>query len=127
MTAPLPLAVGDKVISTSSSSALATVLYFPVPAPGRIKDFQICLGAALATANETFTLAYAPPGSATFTNVTSGAFTIATAASAAGNVGRVTLAPSTTAYVQDGGCLSITPSGGGSGAVPLGITIVIGN
>lgn len=127
MTAPLTLALGDKVISALSSSAIATVLYLPVPGPGRIKDFQVCLGAALSTADETFTLAYAPPGSTTYTNVTAGAFTIATAASAAGNVGRVTLAPSSTAYVQDGGTLRITPSGGGGGAVPIGVTIVIGN
>lgn len=127
MSGPLPISGTDKVISFVSSQAVATVIYLPVPAPGRIKDFQVVLGAALGTADETFTLAYAPPGSVTYTSITGGALTIATASSAAGNVGRATLAPSTTAYVTDGGSLRITPSGGGSAAVPLGITIVLGN
>lgn len=126
MASPLPLAIGDKVMSTVSSSAVGTTLYLPVPAPGRVKDFQVCLGAALTTADETFTLAYAPPGSTTYTNVTGAAVTIPTASSAAGNVGRVTLAPSVTAAIIDGGTFRITPSGGGGGAVPLGISLTIG-
>lgn len=125
MTSPLPLAIGDRIISTIGTT-LATVLYLPVPAPGRIKDFQVVLGAALTTADETWTLAYAPPGSTTYTNVANGTVTIATASSAAGNVGRVILNPTSTAQVQDGGSIRITPSGGGGGAVPVGITIVIG-
>lgn len=125
MAAPLPLAASDKIVNTIGTT-LATVLYLPVSGPGRIKDFQVSLGAALTTANETWTLAYAPPGSTTFTNVTDGTVTIATASSAAGNVGRVTLGPTATAYVTDGGCIRITPSGGGGGAVPVGISIVIG-
>jgi hypothetical protein len=85
------------------------------------------LGAALTTADETFTLAYAPPGSVTYTNITGGAVTIANSGSAAGNVGRATLAPSATAYVTDGGSLRVTPSGGGGGAVPIHVAITIGS
>ena len=127
MAAPLPTQMGDKLITSLSSSAVGTTLYIPISTPGKVKDFAISLGAALTTADETFTLAYAPPGSTTYTNITGATFTIANASSAAGNVGRVTLAPSATAYVTDGGTLRITPSGGGGGAVPLGISIVIGN
>lgn len=126
MATPLPIQDGDFILSALSSQAVATVLYLPIPGPGRVKDFAITTGTALGTADETFTLAYAPPGSVTYVNITGAAFTIATAASAAGNVGRITLAPSTTAYVTDGGTLRITPSGGGSAAVPLGIAITIG-
>lgn len=126
MATPSPLAIGDKVISVSSAT-LATVLYIPVSGPGRVKDFQVSLGAALATANETWTLAYADPGSTTFTNITGGVVTIAFTGSAAGNVGRAQLTPGITNAVTDGGCIRITPSGGGSGAVPVGFALVIGN
>lgn len=127
MSLPSPLQAGDKVLTTVSVGAVADVLYLPVPAPGRVKLFQGVLGAALGTANETFTLAYAPPASVTFTNVTGGAFTIATASSAAANVGSAVVGPSSSAYVQDGGSFRITPSGGGSGALPMNFAIVIGN
>jgi hypothetical protein len=126
MASPIPLSAGDKILTVVSPTTLATAQYIPVPMPGRIKLFQGVLGAALSTADETFTLAYAPPGSTTYTNVTNGAFTIATASSAAGNVGSTYVAPSTTAYIVDGGSLRITPSGGGGGAVPMTFIIIIG-
>jgi len=126
MATPLPLAIGDKLVNVIGD-ALATVIYIPVSGPGRIKDFQVALGAALATANETWTLAYAAPGSTTFTNITGGTVTIAFTGSAAGNVGRAQLTPGITNAVTDGGCIRITPSGGGSGAVPVGFALVIGN
>lgn len=125
MSLPSPISATDNIIS-SIYTTLATVLYIPVPCPGRIKLFQVAIGAALGTADETWTLAYAPPASTTFTNVTGAAPLVATASSAAGNVTTAAVAPSTSAYVQDGGCLRITPSGGGSGAVPVAFQIVIG-
>ena len=124
MASPIPLQMGDKVISVVNA-VLATTIYLPIPTSGRVKDFQVALGAALTTADETWTLAYAPPSSTTYTNITGGAVTIATASSAAGNVGRVAI-NAANGYVTDGGTLRITPSGGGGGAVPLGISIVIG-
>lgn len=127
MTAPIPVSATDKTLTVLQAGAVATVVYIPLPFPGRIKQFQGVLGAALGTADETFTLAYAPPGSVTYTNVTNGAFTIPTAASAAGNVGVAYVGPSTSAYVADQGTLRITPSGGGSAAVPMVFNIVIGS
>lgn len=125
MSLPSPLQSGDSIISTIYTT-LATVLYLPVPRPGRVKRFDVAIGAALTTADETWTLAYAPPASVTYTNVTGGAVTIATAASAAGNSGSAAVAPSTSAYVQDGGTFRITPSGGGGGAVPIAFSLVVG-
>ena len=127
MTAPLPISGTDHTYTILNAAAVGTTLYIPIYAPGRVKLFQGVLGAALTTADETFTLAYAPPASTTYTNVTSGAFTIVTAASAAGNVGTTYVGPSSTAYVQDGGSFRITPSGGGGAAVPMVFNIVVGN
>lgn len=127
MSAPLPISGTDKVLTVLQAGAVATVVYIPLPMPGRVKLFQGVLGAALGTADEVFTLAYAPPGSVTYTNITQGAFTIATASSAAGNVATAYVGPSASAYVVDGGSLRITPSGGGSAAVPMVFNIVIGS
>lgn len=120
-----PLSAGDKVLC-AVSAAIGNTIYLGVPGPGRIKLFQVVAGAATGTADETFTLAYAPPASATYTNVTGGTALLATASSAAGDLVSAAIAPSTSAYVQDGGKLRITPSGGGSGAAPLSFNIVVG-
>lgn len=126
---PLPTTISatDEIYSTVSSSAVGTTLYLPVVASGRVKRFSLVLGAALATANQTFTLAYAPPGSTTYTDIAGAAFTVAFSGSAAGNVASVDVNPSTTNGLYSGGSLRITSTGGGSGAVPIGITLVIGN
>lgn len=126
MTLPSPTQASDMALTYVSSSAVATVLYIPVLKPGRVKDFHVTVGAALTTANETFQLAYAPPGSTTFTNIANGVLTQLTSGSAAGTTVRVQIPPSTDAYVQDGGTLRITPAGGGAGAVPLGVGVVVG-
>lgn len=127
MALPSPISAGDIALAATSTAAVATVFYMPVICPGRIKDFHISHDAALTTADETYTLAYAPPGSATYVNVTGGTVTIATSGAAAGDRGRAQIAPSITAYVTDGGSLRITPSGGGGGAVPVRAIVVIGN
>lgn len=129
MALPNPISAGDIPHMILSSSAIATVLYMPVLRPGRIKDFHVTVGAALGTADEVFTLAYAPPGvgTPTFVNVTNGTLTQLTAASAAGITVRQQLAPSSSCYVQDGGTLRITPSGGGSAGVPLTACVTVGD
>lgn len=129
MTLPSPIQAGDLPHTILSAAAIATVLYMPVLRPGRIKDFHVTVGAALGTADETFTLAYAPPGvgAPTFVNVTAATVVQLTAASAAGITVRSQVAPSNSAYVQDGGTLRITPSGGGSAGVPITASVVIGS
>lgn len=127
MPLPNPIPASDVPHHATSTAAVATVFYMPVMRPGRIKAFFISHDAALTTADETYTLAYAPPGSSTYVNVTGGTITIATSGAAAGDRGRAQIAPSTTAYVQDGGSLRITPSGGGGGAVPVRATVMIGS
>lgn len=121
-----PIQVGDLPHTITSAAALATVLYLPVVRPGRIKDFHVTVGAALTGANQTFQLAYAPPGSSTYVDVTNGIVTQLTAGSAAGVTVRQQLAVTQTANVQDGGSIRVTPAGGGAGAVPLTIAVVIG-
>lgn len=127
MTLPQPTQAGDMPHMILSAAAVATVLYLPVMRPGRIKDLQVCVGAALGTADETFTFAYAPPGSTTFVNISGGTVLQATSGSAAGTTVRQQVAPSNTSYVQDGGTIRITPSGGGSAGVPLVVGVNIGS
>ena len=126
MTLPSPVNAGD-MPHDGVITSLATPIYIPIKRPGRVKDFQATVGAALTTANETFQLAYAPPGSTTYTNIVSGLVTQLTAGSAAGVNARQQLATSTDAYVQDGGTLRVTAAGGGAGAVPVSIGITIGS
>lgn len=126
MTLPTAQPGTDKVL-TYTQAVIDTTYYLPVPVTGRIKEFSGVLGAALTGADETYTLSYAPPGSVTYTAVTSGAFTFANSGSAAGNVASASIGPSTTAYVTKGGSLKVVPTGGGGGAVPIGMAIRIGN
>lgn len=126
MAIPTTQSAGDKLI-TYTQAVIDTVYYLPVPVTGRIKEFSGVLGAALTGADETYTLAYAPPDSTTYVNITGAAFTFANSGSAAGNVQAAAVAPSTTAYVAKGGSLRVTPSGGGGGAVPIGMAIRVGN
>jgi|Laugrefa1bdmlbdn_1035148.scaffolds.fasta_scaffold71525_1 hypothetical protein len=120
-----PISFGDLVTTALSSSAIGTVLYFPVLRPGRVKDFHVTLGTALATANRTFQLAYAQPGSTTFVDITDALITHVPAA--AGTTLRQQLGASTVAYVQDGGTIRLTPAGTGTGAIPLGIGFTVGS
>jgi len=127
MTAPLPLSAGDKVYSVLNAATVdSTTLYIPIASPGRIKMIQGVVGAAVATANETFTLAYAPPASTTYTNVSGGTMVFNTSGSAAGKSVTTYIGPTATAYVADTGTLRITPSGGGTGAVAMVFNVVIG-
>lgn len=122
---PSPINAADVILS-GISTTVGTTIYFPVPCPGRIKDFAVVLGSALTTADETFTVSYAPPGSHTYTAVTGCAVTIPTASSAAGDTARAQLAPSTSAYVTDGGTIKIVPSGGGGAGTAVGYYLSIG-
>lgn len=128
MTVPSPVNQADMVHMITSAAAIATVLYMPVLKPGRVKDFHVVVGAALATANEAFQLAYAPPGvgAPTFTDITNATVTQLTASSAAGINVRQQLSSIANNYVQDGGTFRITPSGGGSAGVPLTIAVTVG-
>ena len=127
MALPQPVQAGDMPHTILSAAAIATVLYMPVLRPGRVKDFHITVGAAVTTADETFTLAYAPPGSTTFTNVTDAVVVQPVAASAAGTTIRSKTTIGTTTYVQDGGTFRITPSGGGAGGAPLVAAVIVGS
>lgn len=126
MSLPNPVNQADMLHMITSAAAIATVLYMPVVKPGRVKDLHVVVGAALATADETFTFAYAPPGSTTFVNIVNGTVVQPTSGSAAGANVRQQLAVTPTAYVQDGGTIRVTPSGGGSAGVPLTIGVTVG-
>lgn len=127
MPLPNPISVGDVPHQILSSAAIATTLYMPVIRPGRVKDFFITTAAAVATANQTFTLAYAEPGSSTFTNVTNGVIVHPTSGAAAGRTIRQQVTPGDTTYVADGGTFRISSAGGGSAGVPLIACVVVGS
>jgi len=126
MSVPIQNQAGD-VVHSVILAALDTTTYIPVMKTGRVKLFSSCIGAALTVADETYTLYYAPPGSVSYTAVTGGAVVVASSGSAAGNVSEAEIAPSTTAFVTRGGSLKIVPSGGGSGAAPVVLSVLIGN
>lgn len=126
MPTPQPVNAADMPHTILSAAAIATVLYLPVMRPGRVKDFFVTVGAAVTTADETFTLAYAPPGSTTFVNVADAVIVQPTSGSAAGTTVRQKTTIGTTVYVQDGGTFRITPSGGGGGGAPLVAGVIVG-
>lgn len=127
MALPNPVSVGDVSHQVLSSQAIATTIYIPVMRPGRVKDFFVTTGVALTTADETFTLAYAPPGSSTFTNVTNAVVVQPLSGAAAGRTIRQQVAPTPTGDVQDGGTFRITPSGGAAAGVHIVYNVVVGS
>jgi len=115
MAAPSPIQAGDKVYESYVSAITSgTTQYIPLVNPGRVKRFAVVPTVATATGSATFQLAYAVPGSSTFTNIVSGLITVPVS-TAAGVVTSVDLTPSTDAYVQDGGCLRVTTGGTATG------------
>lgn len=110
----------------SSSAAVATVFYFPAARTGRVKAFRITNDAAATTADETFTLAYAPPGSTTFTNVANAAVVVPNA-TVAGTTTSVEPSPvSASCAIRAGGTFRVTPSGGSGGTVPITAEVTVG-
>lgn len=127
MALPSPIQAGDKAYSASLANiTAATNQYIPLINPGRVKRFAITPTVVTATGSATAQLAYATPGSSTFTNITNGLLTIPSA-TAAGVVVSVDLPPSTDAYVQDGGCLRITMGGTATGGGVPQVNLTVGN
>lgn len=125
MPLPSPTAVGDRVYTTTLANlTAATVQYIPVLNVGRVKRLAVTPTVVTATGAGTVQLAYAPPGSSTFTNIVSGLVSVPSA-TAAGVTTSVELTPSNDAYVQDGGTIRATVGGTatGGGVPAVGFTI----
>lgn len=125
---PLPTQINanDHVYqATLSAITAATVTYVGILNPGRIKQFCVTPTAATATASATFQLAYAPPGSSTFTNVANGLITLASGTAAGLNT-KIEIPPSTDAYVIDGGTLRVTTGGTATGGGTPQCTLLVG-
>ena len=115
MTLPSPVSAADNVMNVSLANiTAATVAYIPLTRPGRVKKIAVVPTAVTATGSATFQLAYAPPGSSTFTNIANGLVTVPSG-TAAGLTTVVDLPPSTDSYVVDGGCLRVTVGGTATG------------
>ena len=126
MALPSPLNASDKIYTGQLANiTAATVAYFPIANPGRVKRFDVVPTAVTATGTATFQLAYAIPGSSTFTNIASGLITMP-AATAAGATIQQDLTPSTDSSVQDGGCIRVTVGGTATGGGTPQFTVVIG-
>lgn len=126
MPLPSPTAASDMAYNTSLANLTAgTVAYLPITKPGRIKRMGVVAAAAVATGPATFQLAYAPPGSSTFTNIASGLVTLPNG-QAAGQTVNQDLTPSNDAYVTDGGTLRITAGGTATGGGAPTVTINLG-
>lgn len=124
MPLPRPIQASGDIINVSLPNATAaTVMYIPLGRPGRLTRMLVTPTAATATGNATFQLAYAPPGSTTFTDITNALVTVASGA-LAGSVANADIGPSTTAFVQDGGCLRITVGGTATGGGTPQVAIV---
>lgn len=122
MPAPLPVQASADVLTTVMTTAGNGADYIALSRPGTVLRVDITNAAAIATANLTLTMAYAPPGSTTFTDLGSGAVTIANA-TVAGTTTTITPTPT---YVQDGGSLRITRSGGATGGANLNVSVLLG-
>lgn len=120
-----PISVGDIVLQFPIANVTSgTTYHVPIPAPGRVKDMAVTVNAATTTGAATFTLAYAPPGTTTFTNITNAVVTL-NSGTAAGGVGRVAI-PSLTGGIQDGGTLRITVGGTATGGGTPNAYVTIG-
>ena len=126
MPVPQPGSASDNVLNVPIANiTAATVAYTAVTKAGRIKAMHIVPQAVTATGSATFQLAYAPPGSGTYTNVASALVTVPSA-TAAGADKYVVVNPSTDAYVTDGGSLRITVGGTATGGGAPLASIVLG-
>lgn len=126
MSLPSPISAGDKVYTGQLANiTAATVAYIPICNPGRVKRFCVVATAVTATGSATFQIAYAVPGSSTFTNIASGLITMPVS-TAAGATIQQDLTASNDAYVQDGGCLRITVGGTATGGGTPQIALTIG-
>jgi len=124
MTIPRLNEAGNVVLNASSDTITETV-YMGLPVAGAVSYFSVVAGSDLGTSTKTFTLAYAPPGSATYTDIGSAEVTFASD-DAKGTTQYVEIPGSATNSVTQQGSLRITPSGTGTGAVPLHYTVIIG-
>jgi hypothetical protein len=126
MSTPSPINAADRVYNAQLANiTAATVTYIPIANPGRVKRFGMVPTVVTATGSATAQLAYAPPGSSTYTNIASGLLTIPSG-NAAGLTVMTDLTPSSDAYVQDGGTLRITMGGTATGGGTPMSTLTIG-
>lgn len=103
-------------INVTDLSAEATY-YMVMPHAGSITKIWSVTNAAVATADVTLTFKIGA------TAITGGVVTIATAASAAGDVDSAT--PSALNIVTAGQAINFVVTGGGSGGTPLGHVVVV--
>lgn len=126
MPLPSPTAVSDNMFNVQMANiTAATVTYIPLTRPGRVKRIAACPTVVTATGSATFQVAYAPPGSSTFTDIT-GALITMPSGTAAGVTIQQDVA-SNTGYVQDGGTLRITMGGTATGGGTPQVTVNVGN
>ena len=126
MPLPSPTSVSDRVYTTTLANlTAATVQFMPIINPGRVKRLAVTPTVVTATGSGTVQLAYAPPGSSTFTNIVSGIVTVPSA-TAAGVTTQADMTPSADAFVQDGGTLRMTVGGTATGGGVPAVAVSIG-
>ena len=111
--------LGEVVLNLDIADLSAEdVYYVPVTHAGTVRVIYSCIDAAVSTADVTITAGI------NGTDITTGVVTIATAASASGDVDSAT--PTALNTVAAGDYIDLTVTGGGAGGTPAGhIAIVI--
>ena len=125
---PLPssLSASDKAYNAQMANiTAATVNYVPIVNPGRLKRIAACPTAVTATGSATFQVAYAPPGSSTFANITNALITMPAATAAGVSIQQDV--QGNDSYVQDGGTLRITMGGTATGGGTPQVALVVGS
>lgn len=126
MPLPKPQTAGDKVYNIQLPNlTAATVMYLPILTAGRLNRLAITPTVVTATGAGTVQLAYAPPGSTTFVNITNALLSVPSA-TAAGAVVAGEVPPGPTTYVQDGGCIRATVGGTATGGGTPVMSVSIG-
>lgn len=126
MPIPRPIEASDQVARAQLPNlTAATVLYVPVTGAGRVKSFLGTVTVATATGTGTIQLAYAPPSSTTFTNITDALLSFPSG-SAAGTTLRADVNNVTNAFVQDGGTFRFTVGGTATGGGTPNLSVVVG-
>jgi len=126
MAIPMPTSMGNNMFQIALPNlTAATVNYVSITRTGRVKRVAAVPSVVTATGSGTIQLAYAPPGSSTFVDVTNALVTIPSG-TAAGVTISAEVGPSTTAYVQDGGTIRATVGGTATGGGTPNVSINVG-
>ena len=118
----MPRPLFDRVVSVTINLNTAGSVYIASPYKGKVIKVQSVIHGA-PNANAVMTTGIAAPGSTTFTAITGGGFTIATASAAAGDYDEAN--PTAANIVEQNGILRVTSDGGPSADVNATINFVI--